>query len=95
MGITKQRERPKGRRCSAEEKAQAVRLVWTLRDELGTSHGTVQRVANQLGSAPALLDILTCPTKSLLLACCIRALMKDSTHARDSLGIHGLGALRT
>jgi len=40
---------PKGRRYSAEEKAQAVRLVRTLRDELGTSYGTVQRVANQLG----------------------------------------------
>ncbi len=49
MGTTKQRELPKGRRYSADEKAQAVRLVRTLRDELGTSHGTVQRVANQLG----------------------------------------------
>jgi transposase len=49
MGTTKQRELPKGRRYGAEEKAQAVRLVRTLRDELGTSHGTVQRVANQLG----------------------------------------------
>ena len=49
MGTTKQRESRKGRRYSAEEKAQAVRLVRTLRDELGTSHGTVQRVANRLG----------------------------------------------
>ena len=49
MGTTKQRELPKGRRYSADEKAQAVRLVRTLRDELGTSYGTVQRVASQLG----------------------------------------------
>ena len=49
MGTTRQRELPKGRRYSAEEKAQAVRLVRTLRDELGTSHGTIQRVASQLG----------------------------------------------
>ena len=31
------------------EKAQAVRLVRQLREELGTDHGTVQRVAEQLG----------------------------------------------
>jgi transposase len=37
------------RRYSYQEKAQAVRLVRQLRDELGTSHGTVQRVATQLG----------------------------------------------
>ena len=49
MGTTRQRELPKGRRYSVEEKAQAVRLVRTLRDELGTSHGTIQRVASQLG----------------------------------------------
>jgi transposase len=40
---------PTTRRYSPEEKAQAVRLVRTLRDELGTEHGTVQRVAAQLG----------------------------------------------
>ncbi len=39
----------KGRRYSAEEKAAAVRMVRTLRAELGTSQGTVQRVADQLG----------------------------------------------
>ena len=49
MGTRNQQPLPKGRRYSAEEKAQAVRLVRTLRDELGTSHGTVQRVADQLG----------------------------------------------
>ena len=41
--------RPTTRRYSPEEKAQAVRLVRTLRAELGTEHGTVQRVASQLG----------------------------------------------
>jgi len=49
MSTKNQPTLPKGRRYSAEEKAQAVRLVRTLRDELGTSHGTVQRVASQLG----------------------------------------------
>lgn len=37
------------RRYSPEEKAAAVRMVRTLRAELGTDHGTVQRVATQLG----------------------------------------------
>ena len=37
------------RRYSPEEKASAVRMVRTLRAELGTEHGTVQRVASQLG----------------------------------------------
>ena len=41
--------RPTTRRYSEEEKAQAVRLVRQLRAELGTEHGTVFRVANQLG----------------------------------------------
>jgi transposase len=43
------RKKPTGRRYSPEEKDQAVRLVRQLRAELGTDHGTVQRVANQLG----------------------------------------------
>jgi len=38
-----------GRRYSPEEKAAAVRMVRTLRVELGTDRGTVQRVALQLG----------------------------------------------
>ena len=38
-----------GRRYSAEEKAAAVRMVRTLRAELGTDRGTAQRVALQLG----------------------------------------------
>jgi transposase len=38
-----------GRRYSPEEKATAVRMVRTLRAELGTDLGTPQRVALQLG----------------------------------------------
>ena len=41
--------KPTTRRYSPEEKASAVRMVRTLRAELGTKHGTVQRVASQLG----------------------------------------------
>jgi transposase len=41
--------KPTTRPFSPEEKASAVRMVRTLRAELGTVHGTVQRVALQLG----------------------------------------------
>ena len=41
--------KPTTRRYSPEEKAQAVRMVRQLRRELGTTHGTIQRVAGQLG----------------------------------------------
>ena len=41
--------KPTTRRYTPEEKAQAVRLVRQLRTELGTSQGTVGRVASQLG----------------------------------------------
>jgi transposase len=41
--------KPTTRRYSREEKAAAVRMVRTLRSELGTEQGTVQRVAEQLG----------------------------------------------
>ena len=41
--------KPTTRRYSVEEKAAAVRMVRTLRAELGTEHGTVHRVATQLG----------------------------------------------
>ena len=41
--------KPTTRRYTEEEKAQAVRLVRQLREELGTEHGTIQRVAEQLG----------------------------------------------
>ena len=41
--------KPTTRRYSDEEKAQALRLVRQLRKELGMDHGTVQRVARQLG----------------------------------------------
>jgi len=42
----------RGRRCSAEEKAAAVRMVRTLRAKVGTNQGTVQPVATQLGYGP-------------------------------------------
>ncbi len=41
--------KPTTRRYTPDEKAAAVRMVRTLRVELGTDHGTVQRVASQLG----------------------------------------------
>ncbi|WP_163678755.1 IS3 family transposase [Mycolicibacterium poriferae] len=41
--------KPTTRRYSPEEKAAAVRMVRALRAELGTTQGTVARVANQLG----------------------------------------------
>ena len=43
-------KRENGRRYSGEEKAAAVRMVRTLRAELGTERGTAQRVALQLGN---------------------------------------------
>ena len=41
--------KPTTRRYTPEEKEQAVRLVRQLRRELGTSQGTVERIARQLG----------------------------------------------
>ena len=41
--------KPTTRRYSPEERAAAVRMVRSLRAERGTEHGTVQRVATQLG----------------------------------------------
>ena len=41
--------KPTTRRCSEQEKAAAVRMVRTLRAETGCEHGTVKRVADQLG----------------------------------------------
>jgi transposase len=49
MGVERTPGRPTTRRYSPEEKAQAVRLVRQLRAELGTTQGTVKRVADQLG----------------------------------------------
>lgn len=46
---------PSARRYSPEERARAVRLVFQLREELGTKHGTVKRVADQLGYGPETL----------------------------------------
>lgn len=42
-------KRPSTVRYSQEQKDQAVRMVFALRAELGTSQGTVGRVARQLG----------------------------------------------
>ncbi|WP_461666734.1 IS3 family transposase [Gordonia sputi] len=42
-------KKPTSRRYSSEEKAAAVRMVRSLRAELGTEQGTVSRVAHQLG----------------------------------------------
>lgn len=41
--------KPTVRRYSPEQKERAVRMVFALREELGTSQGTVKRVADQLG----------------------------------------------
>src|SRR6478672_4275017 len=41
--------KPTSRRYSPEEKAAAVRMVRSLRAELGSEQGTVARVARQLG----------------------------------------------
>ncbi len=49
MGTKSTSRKPTTRRYTPEEKARAVRLVRQLRKELGTSHGTVQRVADQIG----------------------------------------------
>jgi transposase len=49
MGNKSTSGKPTTRRYSPEEKARAVRLVRQLRKELGTTHGTVQRVADQIG----------------------------------------------
>ena len=42
-------DKPTTRRYTAEYKERAVRMVRQLREELGQTHGTLQRVADQLG----------------------------------------------
>ena len=49
MATERRAGRASSRRYSDAQKAQAVRLVRALRAELGTDHGTVRRVADQLG----------------------------------------------
>jgi transposase len=44
--------KPSTRRYSEAEKERAVRAVRQLRKELGHNHGTVKRVAEQLGIGP-------------------------------------------
>ena len=41
--------KPSTRRYTEQEKAAAIRMVRTLREETGSEHGTVKRVADQLG----------------------------------------------
>ena len=48
MAAQQRSGRPSPYRYSPEEKAQPVRLVRQLREELGTKQGTVARVAEQL-----------------------------------------------
>ncbi len=49
MSSTGSSGKPTTRRYTPEDKEQAVRMVRTLRAEIGTSQGTVKRVAEQLG----------------------------------------------
>lgn len=49
MGNETSPGKPTTRRYSDIEKERAVRMVRQLRAELGTDHGTVRRVAEQLG----------------------------------------------
>ena len=49
MGNERTPGKPTTRRYSEAEKDRAVRAVRQLRRELGTDHGTVKRVATQLG----------------------------------------------
>src|SRR3954447_13370756 len=49
MGQERSPGKPTTRRYSEAEKERAVRAVRQLRKELGTDHGTVHRVAEQLG----------------------------------------------
>ncbi len=49
MGQEMSPGKPTTRRYSQAEKDRAVRAVRQLRKELGTEHGTIQRVADQLG----------------------------------------------
>ena len=49
MGIERTPGAPTTKRYTPDEKARAVRMVRQLRKELGTTHGTIQRVAEQIG----------------------------------------------
>lgn len=49
MGDERSPGKPTTRRYTPDEKARAVRLVRQLRKELGATHGTIQRVAGQIG----------------------------------------------
>ena len=49
MSVHEPRRGSTSRRYSPAEKERAVRAVFQLRKELGTDHGTIKRVADQLG----------------------------------------------
>jgi transposase len=49
MGQERSPGKPTTRRYSEAEKERAVRAVRQLRKELGSDHGTIKRVADQLG----------------------------------------------
>jgi transposase len=49
MGIERTPGAPTTNRYTPDEKAGAVRMVRQLRKEIGTTHGTIQRVAEQIG----------------------------------------------
>ena len=69
MTIKNQQSLRTGRRYSPDERAQAVRLVRALRDEVGTSHGTVRRVAEQLGYGVESVRSLGCSSRRRRRAC--------------------------
>lgn len=58
MATNHRSEKPTARQYSPQEKAAAVRMVRTLRAELGTEHGTVQRVASQLGFSSGMIHVV-------------------------------------
>ena len=64
--------KPTTRRYSPAEKDQAVRLVRQLRAELGTDHGTVKRVATELGIGveESGFDFISCYGENSSLAPC-------------------------
>lgn len=56
--------KPTARRYTDTEKSQAVGLVRQLSDELKTDHGTVKRIADQLGYSPVWVGRAPGPTRS-------------------------------
>src|SRR5947209_1358295 len=71
------------RRYSREEKARAVRAVRQLRKELGASHGTIQRVADQIGCGAEAVWALWLATRKVYGA---RKLWKAAGRAGHDIG---------